>query len=96
MRALVAAAICSVLLAACGGNKLAGTYSNEGGSVVVDIKSGGTGSMTIDGDTRQCTYTSDQSTLKLTCGDDEVDFTIHDDGSLTGPPDSLVGELKKS
>lgn len=96
MHRLIAIAIFAGLLAACGGDKLAGTYSNENGSIVVDIKPGGTGAMTIAGETKPCTYTSDQSTLKLTCDGDETDFTIHDDGSLTGPPDSFVGQLKKS
>jgi hypothetical protein len=96
VRPIIAIAICSVMLAACGGDKLAGTYSNENGSIVVDVKSGGQGALTIDGETKPCTYTSDQTTLKLTCDGDETDFTIHDDGSLTGPPDSFVGQLKKS
>lgn len=83
-------------VAACGGDKLAGTYQNENGSIVMDLKSGGTGDLTIAGETKPCTYTSDQQTLKVTCDDNEVDFTIHDDGSLTGPPDSFVGDLKKT
>ena len=96
MRTLVAIALCETLAAACGGDKLAGTYSNDNGSIVIDIKSGGTGSLTVAGETKPCTYTSDRTTLKLTCDGDETDFTIHDDGSLTGPPDSFVGQLKKS
>lgn len=82
--------------AACGGDKLAGTYQNENGSIVLDLKSGGSGSLTISGETKPCTYTSDQQSLKVTCDGDEVDFTVHDDGSLTGPPDSFVGDLKKT
>lgn len=98
MRALAVIALVSMVLAAaaCGGDKLAGTYQNENGSIVLDLKSGGTGALTIAGDTKPCTYTSDQQTLKVTCDDNEVDFTVHDDGSLTGPPDSFVGDLKKT
>lgn len=97
MRTLVALAIASAVLAvsACG-SKLSGTYSDENGSVVVDLKPGGTAALTIAGETKPCTYTTDQSTIKLTCDGDDTDFTVHDDGSLTGPPDSFVGELKKS
>lgn len=96
MKRLIAIAVFAALLAACGGDKLVGTYSNENGSIVLDIKSGGNGALTIAGETKPCTYTSDQATLKVTCDGDETDFTIHDDGSLTGPPDSFVGQLKKS
>ena len=98
MKPFAAIALTFVLLAgaACAGDKLAGTYQNENGSVVLDIKSGGTGSLTIAGDTKPCTYTSDQQTLKVTCDQDEVDFTVHEDGSLSGPPDSFVGDLKKT
>ncbi|HET9342315.1 MAG TPA: hypothetical protein VFO25_05340 [Candidatus Eremiobacteraceae bacterium] len=98
MRALAVIALVSMALsaAACGGDKLAGTYQNENGSIVLDLKSGGTGALTIAGDTKPCTYTCDQQTLKVTCDQNEVDFTVHDDGSLTGPPDSFVGDLKKT
>lgn len=98
MRTLAVMALVSMVLvaAACGGDKLAGTYQNENGSIVLDIKSGGTGALTIAGETKPCTYTSDQQTLKVTCDQNEVDFTVHDDGSLTGPPDSFVGDLKKT
>ena len=89
-------AVTLLCAAACGGDKLAGTYQNENGSIVMDLKSGGTGDLTIAGETKPCTYTSDQQTLKVTCDDNEVDFTVHDDGSLTGPPDSFVGDLKKT
>lgn len=98
MKTYVALAVAFSLLSisACGGDKLAGTYQNENGSIVMDLKSGGTGDLTIAGETKPCTYASDRQTLKVTCDGDEVDFTIHDDGSLTGPPDSFVGDLKKT
>lgn len=98
MKPFAAIALTVVLLAAaaCGGDKFAGTYQNDNGSIVLDLKSGGTGALTIAGETKPCTYTSDQQTLKVTCDGNEVDFTVHDDGSLTGPPDSFVGDLKKT
>ena len=93
--ATIALVLALLATAACG-SKYAGTYQNENGSIVLDLKSGNTGSLTIAGETKPCTYTSDQQTLKVTCDDNEVDFTVHDDGSLTGPPDSFVGDLKKT
>ena len=98
MKPFVALTLASTLLAlaACGGSKTAGTYSNENGSIVLDLKSGGSGSLTIAGESKPCTYTAADTQIKLVCDGDETDFDIHDDGSLTGPPGSLVGVLKKS
>jgi hypothetical protein len=95
---IFALVLASVLLAAaaCGGSKVAGTYSNENGSIVLDLKAGGTGSLSIAGESKPCTYTVEQAQLKLDCDNNQMVFDIHDDGSLTGPPDSLVGQLKKS
>jgi len=81
---------------ACSGSNVTGTYTNANGSIVVDLKSGGTGSLTIAGESKPCTYTVDNAQVKLECDSDETVFDIHEDGSLTGPPDSFVGTLKKS
>jgi len=99
MRPFVAFASALMLLAvsACSsGSKMAGTYSNANGSIVLDLKSGGVGSLTIAGESKPCTYTVDNAQIKLTCDSDETTFDVHDDGSLTGPPDSMVGTLTKS
>ena len=98
MKPFVALTVASMLLTitACGGSKMAGTYSNENGSIVLDLKSGGNGSLSIAGESKPCTYTADSNQLKLVCDSDETNFDIHQDGSLTGPPGSMIGVLKKS
>jgi len=98
MRPIVAFVSALLLLAtaACGGSKIAGTYSNENGSIVLDLKSGGTGSLSIGGESKPCTYTVESAQVKANCDGNDIVFDVHDDGSLTGPPDSMVGVLKKS
>jgi hypothetical protein len=96
MRKLVvptAALIISTLGAACGSNGIEGTYSN-GGSVVLDIRSGGKADLTMLGELEHCTWKSTDQKLTVTCNKDSVDFIRHDDGSLGGPV--FVGTLKKS
>lgn len=89
-----------LLLAACGGSgsgaRIEGTYSNENGSIVLDLRSGGQAALTLMGESRQCTYAVERPQLTLDCKEeDKLVFTIHDDGSLTGPPGSLIGALRK-
>ena|SRR5882672_4075200 len=78
------------------GKSVQGTYSNENGAVLVELRSGGEGAMTFMGETRPCTYKVEGDKLSLDCKGDTFDFTIHDDQSLTGPPGSMVGALRKS
>jgi hypothetical protein len=75
-------------------NPYVGTYSNANGSIVLDIKSGDKASLTLMGETKQCTYQAEKEQLTLDCGGDKLVFTKHDDGSLTGP--GMIGMLKKS
>lgn len=98
MKPFVATVLTALLLAtvACGGSKVAGTYSNANGSMVLTLKSDGTGSMSLLGESKPCTYTTAQAQIKVQCDTDEFDFNMQDDGSLTGPPDSLMGPLKKT
>jgi hypothetical protein len=88
------ASVC-FFVAACGNSKIRGTYSNDGGTVVLDLRSGGEASITMMGETEACTYKVEKSTLHLTCGEHQVDFAIHEDGSLTGPG-FFIGVLRKS
>jgi hypothetical protein len=83
-----------LLLASCG-SKVEGTYSNANGSVMLELKSGGDANLTLMGETMPCTYKVDGSQVSVDCKGDTTVFTIHDDGSLTGPPGSLIGALRK-
>ena len=81
--------------AACG-SKVEGTYTNTGGMVTVDLKSGGKATITMMGESAPCTYTVKGDKVMLDCRPkgETMDLMIHDDGSLTGP--GFIGSMKKS
>ena len=64
--------------------------------VVLDLKLGGKATFAMMGEDYACTYKINGDKLALDCSPkgEKVDFTIHDDGSLTGP--GFIGVLKKS
>lgn len=74
-----------------------GTYSNENGSIVLDLKSGGKANLTYMGDVTSCTHSTNGSHLTLNCQGDAgtTALTIQDDGSLTGPPGGYMPALRK-
>jgi hypothetical protein len=78
------------------GAKMEGTYTNTGGAVTMDLRSGGKANFTLMGENHACTYKVKGETLMLDCTPkgEKVDFTIHDDGSLSGP--GFIGSMKKS
>jgi hypothetical protein len=87
-------AIAAVTLAAgCGG--VTGTYSDPTGGVSVELKSGGAATFTFAGQSSPCTYTTSGKQVSLTCQGQTTVFTIQDDGSLAGPPGSIMPPLKK-
>jgi hypothetical protein len=83
----------SLANAACGG-KLEGTYSNPSGMVMLDLRSGGKADMTMMGEVQHCGWKADSKNVTVTCGNDSLDFAIHDDGSLSGP--TFVGVMRKT
>jgi hypothetical protein len=78
------------------GSKVEGTYTNTGGMVTLDLKSGGKASFTMMGETYACTYKVKENKVVVDCTPkgEKVDFMIHDDGSITGP--GFIGSMKKS
>jgi hypothetical protein len=85
-------------IAGCDGcSSLPGTYTDPQGAITLDIKSGGTATLTFMGETAQCTYTVDGKKLALNCKGDagKLTFNIQDDGSLTGPPGTFIPPLRK-
>jgi len=89
--------IVSAIVSCSSKSKIEGTYSQSGsGTVALDIKSGGKATFTMMGDDYACTYKVNGDKVSLDCSPkgEKVDFTIHDDGSLTGP--SFIGVLKKT
>jgi hypothetical protein len=81
----------------CGTSSMQGTYSDPMGSVILELKSGGKASFTFMGEVADCTYGSASSQVTVKCGGDAgtTVFTVHDDGSLTGPPGSFMPALRK-
>ncbi len=79
------------------GSGVSGTYTDPHGAITLDIKSGGTATITFMGETAQCTYTVDGKKLALNCKGDagKMTFNIQDDGSLTGPPGTFMPPLRK-
>jgi hypothetical protein len=74
-----------------------GTYTESGGNYKLELKSGGKASLTVARVTTPCTYNQSGPTITLTCEDydDSIILTVHDDGSLTSPPGSLLPTLQK-
>jgi len=87
----------SCAFAGCG-SSVTGTYADASGSFGLDVKSGGQATITYMGAADPCTYTSTGKQLTLNCQGQAGNavFTINDDGSLTGPPDSAIPQLKKT
>jgi hypothetical protein len=78
------------------GSKVRGTYSDANGAFILELRSGGDASFTFAGETQACTYKVDGNRIALDCKGDKTILTIHDDGSLTGPPGTLMPALRKS
>lgn len=74
-----------------------GTYTDAMGAVILELRSGGNARITFSGTVDECTYTTDKGTLTLNCKGDATPtlFTVHDDGSLTGPAGSFMPPLRR-
>ena len=94
---LAAILICvSYAIAACG-SSLKGTYSDASGNIVLELKSGGEASFSLITQIASCSYTVNGDKLTLDCKGElgKVILTIHDDGSLTGPPEGFLPILRR-
>jgi hypothetical protein len=91
------ALLASGLVSCSSKSKLNGTYlqGDGGGTVTLDLKSGGKAQFTMMGENMACSYQVNGDKLMLDCTPkgEKVEFTIHDDGSLTGP--GFIGMMKK-
>jgi hypothetical protein len=74
-----------------------GTYSDANGAVLLELKSGGKANITFMGEVADCSYSTSSNQLTLDCKPPagKIPFTIHDDGSLTGPPGGFMPMLRK-
>lgn len=90
-------AACALLVCIGCSSGPSGTYSDANGAVLLELKSGGKANITFMGDVADCTDSSSGNQLTLDCKGQagRITFTIHDDGSLTGPPGSFMPMLRK-
>ena len=98
MLSMAAIGSVSLTIVACGASGVKGTYSDPGGSMVLEVRSGGQATFTFMGSPAACTYAAEGDKLNLDCKGDagKIVMTIHDDGSLTGPPGGFMPVLRKS
>lgn len=80
------------------GSGVQGTYTDAAGSVLLELRSGGQASITFMGEIVPCTYKVDTNKVALNCKEPAgiIQLSIHDDGSLTGPPGSFFPVLRKT
>ncbi len=97
IKTIVSSCALAAGMIACTSGALQGTYSDAMGSVLLELKSGSKANFTFQGDVADCTYSSNGKQLTVNCKGDAgtTVFTIHDDGSLTGPPGSFMPTLRK-
>ncbi len=86
-----------LIASGCSSNRgIVGTYSDASGAWVLDLKSGGQATLTFYGDSRPCTYNVSGDQVMLTCKGErqQMNFTVHQDGSLTAQ--GFMPALRKS
>jgi hypothetical protein len=96
MLLVVALVFVTPAIGSCGSN-MEGTYTQPaGGAIALDLRSGGKANFSLMGENYACTYKVKGDKLMLDCTPkgEKIDFTIHDDGSLSGS--DFIGVLKKS
>lgn len=97
MAALAVGAVLSIVILVSCTSGPSGTYGDETGAWRVEFKSGGKATMSFQGQPLgECTYTSTDKQLTLTCPPPAgtATFNIQSD-TLVGPPNSNLPTLKK-
>jgi hypothetical protein len=90
-----AAALLCLSAVGCGANVKGHTYSAADNSVTIEFQSGGSAAVSFGPISSTCTYTQSGKQINLTCGGQTEVLTVADDGSLSGPPDGVMGHLAK-
>lgn len=74
-----------------------GTYVDQSGTWKLELKSGGKATFTFLGDANDCTYSTSGKQLTLNCKEPvgSSTVTVQDDGSLAGPPGSMIPVMRK-
>jgi len=94
-RACSALVLSLIFLFGCGGGVSGNTYTDNGGVVQVEFKSGGKAYVSTGPVSHTCSYTENGKSVTLNCDGDKTVFTVDDDGSLNGPQGGFLGRLNK-
>jgi len=96
LRVSIATTLLALWFAGCGGG-VQGTYSDQTGAFVLQLNSGGQATFTFAGQSAPCAYTANGNAIALNCqgAAGSVNLTVQSDGSLTGPPGTLMPPLRK-
>ena len=82
-----------ILVAGCDSKRIEGTYADATGTIVLELRKGGTARFTDPARSEDCTYSIATDSIPVTCPTSEHIFAIGKDGSLTSP--NITGALKK-
>lgn len=93
---LLVALLATVVVGGCS-SRIQGTYTDSTGAFVLDLKSGNSASFSFSGQSAPCTYQSTGGKINLQCEGQAAGMvlTVQSDGSLTGPPGTLMPPLRK-
>ena len=76
-------------------SKLEGTYSNAEGTASIEFMAGGKAHFSLSGLGGEGTFKQVGNKVTVNMDGEQTVFTVNEDGSLTGPPDSFLSRLKK-
>ena len=85
----------STCAAGAAGSTVEGTYENAQGNASIEFTACGKAHFSFHGLGGECKYKIEGKKLTLIVEDETTVFSINEDGSLTGPPDSFLPGLKK-
>lgn len=93
---LLVALLATLVVYGCS-SRVQGTYTDSSGAFVLTLKSGNSASFAFSGQPAACTYQPTGSTINLQCEGQAANMvlTVQSDGSLTGPPGTLMPPLRK-
>jgi hypothetical protein len=86
-----------IAVASCGKSNVVegSTYEANNGAFQIQFKPDGKATVALGPVAGDCTYAQKDKTVSVTCEGTQIDFTVNDDGSISGPPDGLVGRMTK-
>lgn len=94
---VAAAGALGLISAGCGSPSLEGhTYRDSTGTVAVEFASGGKASLATGPILQSCSYSKAKQAVTLDCSGGRFNFTVGDDGALTGSPSGIAARLTRT